>query len=111
LLKKEDSSSNSDIFPLTKIIVLESFDEWTYTKGEEYFYANAVKSWKSTKKGIIGKVKGNWAPYYSVDLQIKNDHLNGTYLFTTIVTRANSRKISNVTAEIMKRWKIYSGYY
>jgi len=78
MIKKEDSTSNSDIFLLTKVIVLESFDEWTYTKGEGYFYANAVKSWKSTKTGITGKVKGNSAPYYSVILQIKNDRLNGS---------------------------------
>ena len=78
MIKKEDSTSNSDIFLLTKVIVLESFDEWTYTKGEGYFYANAVKSWKSAKTGITGKVKGNSAPYYSVILQIKNDRLNGS---------------------------------
>ena len=78
MIKKEDSTSNSDIFPLTKVIVLESFDEWTYTKGEGYFYSDAVKSWKSTKKGITGKIKGNWAPYYSVVLQMKNNHLDGS---------------------------------
>jgi len=74
---KKELASNVDIFPLTMVMVFESFDEWTYTKGEDYFYSNAVKSWKSIKTGITGKVEGNSASYYSVDLQIKNDYLRG----------------------------------
>ncbi|HDZ17796.1 MAG TPA: hypothetical protein ENH75_05875 [archaeon] len=75
---KKDITFNTEMFPLTKAIVLESFDAWTYTKGEGYFRSNAVKSWEAKKNGITGKVEGNWAPYYSIELQIKNDRLNGS---------------------------------
>ena len=73
----KDLSLNSDKFRLTKAIVLESFDAWTYTKGEGYYRSNAVKSWEAKKMGITGKVEGSWAPYYRVKLQIKNERLHG----------------------------------
>jgi len=73
----KDLSLNSDKFRLTKAIVLESFDAWTYTKGEGYYRSNAVKSWEAKKMGITGKVEGSWAPYYRVELQIKNERLHG----------------------------------
>jgi len=75
---KKEIASNADIFPLTKVMIFESFDEWTYTKGESYFHFNAVKSCKLIKTGITGKVKGNLAPYYSVNLQINNNRVSGT---------------------------------
>ena len=42
-IKQSDTSSVDD-FPLSKALVIECFDAWTYTKGEGYFRAHAVVS-------------------------------------------------------------------
>lgn len=74
---KKDIVIDPGTFTLTKANVLESFDAWTYTKGEGYFRAHAVVSWEVIKSGIKGKVEGSWAPYYTTKLHINNGRLFG----------------------------------
>ena len=65
------------MFPITKRIILQSFDDWTYTKGEGYFSHEMVLSWKLNNSVVTGKVEGNFKSSYMVNLHLKNEFLNG----------------------------------
>ncbi len=66
------------MFPITKRIILQSFNDWTYTKGEGYFSHEMVLSWKLNNSVVTGKVEGNFKPSYIDNLSLKNEILHGT---------------------------------
>ena len=64
-------------FPITKEDILRSFDNWTFTKGNEYFYQNMVKSITLGDRRVEGKVSGSSKSAYDVKLRKDGENLRG----------------------------------
>jgi hypothetical protein len=75
--KKKNQIAEWNQFQITKEDILRSFDNWTFTKGNEYFYQKMVKSMKLNDHRVEGKVAGSSKSAYDVKLRKDGEKLRG----------------------------------